>query len=156
MAETCEHETRGEPTQGLSMKLCSVLVVFLGLQVCQPAIAGSMFRCEVAGQVEFRDRPCRPAKLKSNCKQGDGKALSQEQLHGLCDAPESGTSKLPIVPSANKAASASGGNLPGPLALNALNDVASSTASQLRAPSTDKSDAANILAGGRPAGNGKR
>lgn len=55
------------------MKARGILVVILGLQLCQPAVAASLFRCEYSGRVEFSDRPCQPAKPRNACSEKDGK-----------------------------------------------------------------------------------
>jgi len=40
------------------MNVRGLVVVVVGLQLCQPASAGPMFKCEVNGRVEFSDRRC--------------------------------------------------------------------------------------------------
>lgn len=74
------------------MKLPSMFLVFLGLQVCQPALAGSMFRCEIDGKVEFSDRQCQPVKRQADCQEKDGKVLPQESPQKRCATAASGES----------------------------------------------------------------
>lgn len=106
------------------MKLRSIFVVFLGLQVCQPTIAGSLFRCEVNGRVEFSDRRCQPA--KSTCSDRDGKDLQ----HGQCATPALDTGKPLVLSSAAPARTGNGVDWPGRLAFN--DTAASSTESKAR------------------------
>ena len=104
------------------MKLRGVFVVLLGLQICQPAVAGSLFRCEVNGRVEFSDRRCQPA--RPSCAERDGK----EALHGQCAKSASDTGRPPVSAAA---AQARGNGGDGPARL-ALNETASSTESRSR------------------------
>ena len=106
------------------MKLRSMFMVVLGLQVCLPALAGSTFRCEVNGRVAFSDRPCQPVRQKAVCQESDGKALAREALQRRCTTPGAETGKAPTVPSAYQPAFRDVG--PSRLALHAIVDGAAS------------------------------
>jgi hypothetical protein len=106
------------------MKLRGLFVVFLGLQICQPAHADSLFRCEVNGRVEFSDRRCQPA--KPNCSERDGK----EPQRGQCATSASATDRPPVQSPAAQARTGNGADLPARLAFN---DTANRTGSMPRA-----------------------
>lgn len=115
------------PTSGLAMKLRSIFVAFLALQVCQPVIAASLYRCEVNGRVEYTDRRCQPA--RPICSQRDAK----EPQHGQCAASAPDAGKAPVLSPAVQARSGNAADWPGRLALN---EVAGGTESRRRAPDT--------------------
>lgn len=117
-------------------------MVFLGLQVCQPTIAGSLFRCKVNGRVEFSDRRCQPA--KSTCSDRD----SKEPQHGQCATPALDTSKPPVLSSAAQARTGTGVDWPGRLAFN--DTAASSTESKARSLDARHDGASSQKVGSRP------
>ena len=138
------------------MKLRSIVVVFLGLQmlqICQPAIAGSLFRCEVDGRVEFTDRRCQPVKQKPSCPEKDGKAPAQEPQHGQCATPAPDTSKAPVISPAAQARTGNGVDWPGRLALN---EISSSTESKPRVADTRSGGANPQNVGSRSVRDGTR
>jgi len=100
------------------MKSRGILVLVFGLQLCQPAVGASLFRCEYNGRVEFSDRPCQTVKPKNSCSERD----SKDAQHGQCNTPAldagrlGGTSPVPPVRSANAA------DWPGRLVLNGISD----------------------------------
>ncbi|MBN8514421.1 MAG: hypothetical protein XXXNARYT_002067 [Candidatus Accumulibacter regalis] len=106
------------------MKLQSMLVVLLGLQICQPAVAGSLFRCEVDGRVEFSDRRCQPVKQKAVCPQRNDKTPASESLQGPCATPVSDAGSVQVVSSATRPDSRAGVEPPGRLALNDIGNGA--------------------------------
>jgi hypothetical protein len=120
--------------------------MFLGLQVCQPASAGPLFKCEVNGRIEFSDRRCQPA--KATCSQREG----SEEQHGQCarSAPEAGRST--VHPQAPQSHPGNSMGLPGRLAFN---DRARDAESKL--PVSDSRFAgASLLAEGGIAANERR
>ena len=130
------------------MKLRSIFVVLLGLQVCQPTIAGSLFRCEVNGRVEFSDRRCQPA--KSTCSDRDGK----EPQHGQCATPALDTGKPLVLSSAAPARTGNGVDWPGRLAFN--DTAASSTESKARGLDVRHDGASSQKVGSRPDSEGRK
>lgn len=130
------------------MKLRAICVVCLGLQICQLAVAGSLFRCEVNGRVEYSDRRCQPA--KPICSERDGKELQ----HGQC-APPSDTSKPPAlfpVPVV-QVRTGNGVDWPGRLALN---EIASSIEGRQRTVDVRSGSISSQNVDGRSASEGKR
>lgn len=94
------------------MNVRVLVVVVLGLQICQPASAGPMFRCEVNGRVEFSDRRCQP--VKPVCAERDGKDAQRSQ--SAASAVEAGR---PLVhPATIQAHTGNTVDLPGRLAFN--------------------------------------
>ena len=131
------------------MKLRGICVVFLGLQICQPAVAGSLFRCEVNGRVEFTDRRCQPAKPKPACSERDGR----DAQHGQCATPASDTGKPPVFSPVAQARTGNGVDWPGRLALN---EISSSTESKPRVADTRSGGANPQNVGGRSVRDGTR
>lgn len=131
------------------MKLRGICLVFLGLQICQPAVAGSLFRCEVNGRVEFTDRRCQPAKPKPACSDRDGK----EAQHGQCATPASDTGKPPVFSPVAQARTGNGVDWPGRLALN---EIASSTESRPRAVDARSGSISSQNVDSRSASEGKK
>lgn len=93
------------------MKAPGIMVVLLGLQLCQPVVAASLFRCEYSGRVEFSDRPCQPAKPRNACSEKDGKDAQCSTR-----ASDASRSALPSAVAPLRAGSAM--DLPGRLVLD--------------------------------------
>ena len=104
------------------MKLQSMLVVLLGLQICQPAVAGSLFRCEVTGRAEFYDRRCQPVRQKAVCPQRNDKTPASDSPQGQCATPAADASSGQVVSSAAQPGSRA--DLPSRLALNDIGNSA--------------------------------
>ncbi|EXI66050.1 MAG: hypothetical protein AW08_02789 [Candidatus Accumulibacter adjunctus] len=89
-----------------------LIVVVLGLQICQPASAGAMFKCEVNGRVEFSDRRCQP--VKPAYAERDSK--DAQRSPSAASAVEAG--RPPVHPATVEARTGNTLVLPGRLAFN--------------------------------------
>ncbi|MBL8392580.1 MAG: hypothetical protein JNN21_12020 [Candidatus Accumulibacter sp.] len=129
------------------MNVRGLFVVFLGLQICQPASAGPLFKCEVNGRVEFTDRRCQP--VKASCSERDGREARHEQ----CATSALEADKPPVHSPTAQSRSANATDLPGRLALNGTQ---SDKESRLRVSDNRYAGASFQAMGGRAENHGPR
>lgn len=127
------------------MKLQGVFVVLLGWQLCQPAVSGALFKCEVNGRVEYSDRRCQPA--KPTCSE------RQEFPNGQCATSSLEMGKPPVVSAVAQSRTGSGPDWPARLAFN---ETGGSPDGKSRVADPRYSGASSQKVGGRTDSEGRK
>ena len=75
------------------MKMKSLTFFALVLPLCLAVQAGSLFKCEAEGKIEFQDKPCSSAMQKIACPSGDGRVVYVDELSSPCKNSEPETNR---------------------------------------------------------------